>query len=140
MQNDNRSRIAGGNALAEGSPVCRGKATILIVEDDVLARMSAGDELRQHGYWVIEAASADEALPVLNGPTRIDVVVTDMSMPGALDGAGLARHIHAALPFIKVVMISGQNPEADLHELLDGYLPKPIAPTDLASYVLKLTS
>jgi len=135
-----RSTLMNADVLPDASSICHDKATILVVEDDVLTRMAASDELRRHGFSVVEAASADEALSVLNGPTRINVVVTDMSMPGALDGAGLARHIRAALPFIKIVMMSGQVPGPDLHEMLDGYLPKPIAPTDLASYVQTLTS
>jgi CheY-like chemotaxis protein len=127
-----------GNILIEGASVCLAKATVLVVEDDVLTRMAASEELRDHGYSVIEAANADEALSVLNGPTRIDLVVTDMRMPGTLDGAALAHHIRTQLPFMKVVMISGQTPAPDVRRMLDGYLPKPVAPADLASYLQAL--
>jgi len=119
--------------------VCHGHVTILVVEDDVIARMATSDELREHGYTVIEAANVDEALCVLSGPARVDLVVTDMKMPGTLDGADLARHIHTQLPFIKVVMMSGQVPTPQLHEILDGFLPKPVAPTQLATCVQTLT-
>jgi CheY-like chemotaxis protein len=129
----------GGNALIEGAPAGRGKSTILVVEDDVLSRMAVSEELREHGYSVIEAATADEALCVLQGPTRVDLLLTDMRMPGALDGCALARHVRAALPFVKIVMVSGQAPEADAYGMLDGYLAKPVAPSHLASYLLTLT-
>src|SRR5512138_1226202 len=125
-----------GNALTEG--VCHGRTTILVVEDDVLTRMAVSEELREHGYWVVEAASADEALSVLQGPTCIDLLLTDMRMPGAVDGCGLARHVRAVMPFVKIVMVSGQEPEPDAHGMLDGYLAKPVAPSHLASYVLML--
>ena len=128
-----------GNALIEDPSVCQGKTTILVVEDDVLTRMAVSEELREHGYGVIEAATADEALCVLQGPTRIDLLVTDMRMPGAVDGVGLARHVRAVLPFVKIVMVSGQAPEPDAHLMLDGYLAKPVAPSHLASYLLTLT-
>lgn len=61
-----------------------------------------------------------------------------MRMPGEIDGVGLARHVRATLPRIKVVMVSGQLAEPDVHELLDGYLSKPVAPEDLASHLLAL--
>jgi len=128
-----------GNALTEGVSVSHDNTTILVVEDDVLTRMAVSEELREHGYSVIEAASADEALTVLQGPSRIDLLLTDMRMPGALDGCGLARHVRAALPFVKIVMVSGQAPDADAHGLLDGYLAKPIAPSHLVSYLMTLT-
>jgi CheY-like chemotaxis protein len=127
------------NALSEGVSVCHGKTTILVVEDDVLTRMAMSDELREHGYWVIEAATADEALTVLQGPTRVDLLLTDMRMPGAVDGCGLARHVRAALPFVKIVMVSGQAPEPEAYSVLDGYLAKPVAPSHLASYLMTLT-
>jgi CheY-like chemotaxis protein len=127
------------NALTEGVSVCHGKTTILVVEDDVLTRMAVSEELRDRGYSVIEAATADEALTVLRGPTRVDLLLTDMRMPGAVDGCGLARHVRAALPFVKIVMVSGQAPEAEAHGLLDGYLAKPVAPSHLASYLMTLT-
>jgi CheY-like chemotaxis protein len=128
-----------GNALTEGVSVSHGKTTILVVEDEVLTRMAVSEELREHGYAVIEAATADEALAVLHGPTRVDLLLTDMRMPGAIDGCALARQVRAALPFVKIVMVSGQEPEVEAQGLLDGYLAKPIAPDQLASYLLTLT-
>jgi CheY-like chemotaxis protein len=128
-----------GNALTEGVSVSQGKTTILVVEDEVLTRMAVSEELREHGYAVIEAATADEALAVLHGPTRVDLLLTDMRMPGTIDGCALARQVRAALPFVKIVMVSGQEPEAEAQGLLDGYLAKPIAPDQLASYLLTLT-
>lgn len=62
-----------------------------------------------------------------------------MRMPGAVDGCGLARHVRAALPLVKIVMVSGQAPEPDAHGMLDGYLAKPVTPGQLASYLLTLT-
>ena len=125
-----------GSALTEAN--CQAKTTILVVEDDVLTRMAVSEELREHGYAVIEAASSDEALSVLQGPTQVDLLLTDMRMPGAVDGCGLARHVHTALPFVKIVMVSGQTPEPEAHGMLDGYLAKPVAPSHLASYLLTL--
>ena len=126
-----------GNALTEGV-FSHGKTTILVVEDDMFTRLAMSDELREHGYSVIEAATSDEALVVLQGPTRVDLLLTDMRMPGAVDGCGLARHVRTVLPLVKIVMVSAQAPELDAHCMLDGYLAKPVAPSHLASYLLTL--
>ena len=126
------------NALTEGALDCHRLPTILLVEDEILTRMAMSEQLRDDGYSVLEAANADEALVVLHGPTRVDVVVTDMRMPGAADGGTLARWVRAKLPFVKVIMVSGQRPAPDVRILLDGFLPKPVEPSHLASYVQTL--
>ena len=82
------------------------KPTILVVEDEVLVRMMVGDRLREDGYAVIEAANAHEAITVLRSTTHIDLVLTDISMPGAIDGLGLARLIREEFPSLKVVLAS----------------------------------
>jgi CheY-like chemotaxis protein len=115
------------------------KTTVLVVEDDVLIRAAASDELRQRGYSVIEAATADEALSVLRSPLRVELVLTDLRMPGAMDGAALVKIIRAEFPFLKVVMVSGQLPDSATQLLLDGYFGKPVAPSQIASYLQQLT-
>ena len=64
-------------------------ARLLLVEDEIIVRWALSAELREHGYTVIEAASAEEALSVLRSGTSVDVVVTDLHMPGALNGSDL---------------------------------------------------
>ena len=115
-------------------------ATVLVVEDEVLIRLAACDELRARGYVVIEAVNADEALSVLRSPVQVNFVLTDLKMPGAMDGAALVKLIRAEFPFLKVMMVSGQAPDPAIQALLDGYFPKPVAPSDIASFLQQLTS
>jgi CheY-like chemotaxis protein len=61
-------------------------STVLVVEDEVLIRMATADYLRVCGYRVVEAGSGDEAVAVLKTDIRVDVVFTDVSMPGTLNG------------------------------------------------------
>ena len=68
--------------------------------------MMVGDTLREQGYAVIEAANADEAVTVLRSATHVDLVLTDIRMPGAIDGLGLARMIREEFPTLKVVLAS----------------------------------
>src|ERR1700741_695356 len=73
--------------------------TILVVEDEVLVRMPISQYLRDCGYRVIEAANAQEAVTVLSHEeTVVDVVFTDIEMPGALDGFGLAKWVREHRP------------------------------------------
>lgn len=110
-------------------------ATILVVEDEVLVRVFISDVLRDEGYTVIEAVNADEALAVIRSPLKVDLVLTDMRMPGSMDGAGLVRVLRTEVPFVKVIMLAGQLPEDEFRVLLDGFLSKPIAASQLAHYV-----
>jgi two-component system, response regulator PdtaR len=65
-------------------------STILVVEDQIITRVAVAEELRDHGYKVIEAGTADEALGILRAAIPVDVVLTDLEMPGSLNGSGLA--------------------------------------------------
>jgi CheY-like chemotaxis protein len=66
---------------------------MLVVEDEVLIRMAISQYLRECGYRVIEAANADEALQILQSESQIDLVLSDIEMPGSIDGFGLAQWI-----------------------------------------------
>jgi CheY-like chemotaxis protein len=104
----------------------RGAAAILVVEDEILVRAMVTDELRDQGYTVIEAADADEALAILHSNVRVDLLLTDVRMPGTLDGVGLARLVRAEHPTVKVVMASGQMmPDTDVGKTVDGFFAKP---------------
>lgn len=97
---------------------------ILVVEDEVLVRMMVVDELRNAGFVVIEASSAHEACDVLAHRADIRLVLSDMRMPGSLDGVGLARLVRSKYPAIKVVLTSGHIAAIDWAEH-DGFFPKP---------------
>ena len=73
--------------------------TVLLVEDEVLVRMPIAQYLRDCGYKVIEAVNADEAITVLlHKETVVDLVFSDIEMPGAVDGFGLAKWIREHRP------------------------------------------
>jgi len=80
---------------------------LLIAEDEPLVRMAAADALGDAGCEVIEAADADEAIAVLDADPRVRVLVTDVRMPGPIDGLALARMAAARWPWVAVVVASG---------------------------------
>ena len=84
---------------------------VLVVEDVVLVRMVVAAYLREGGFQVIEAPSADDAIRVL-GAVPVDVVFSDVRMPGTTDGYGLAEWIRRNKPRTKIVLGSGVESEA----------------------------
>jgi CheY-like chemotaxis protein len=93
--------------MATSRTIASAVHTILIVEDEVLIRFDVADYLRACGYQVIEAVHATEALAVLQSGRRVDLVFSDVQLPGSMDGFGLARWVRAHRPNIKVILTSG---------------------------------
>jgi PAS domain S-box-containing protein len=92
-----------------------GEETILVVEDDRLVRDHALTQLRSLGYTTLEAANAAEALVILDASEHIDLLFTDMIMPGAMNGRQLAREIKHRRPSIKVLFTSGYTENIVIH-------------------------
>lgn len=101
-------------------------AVVLVVEDEALVRLDAIETLEDAGFRVIEAANADEAIAILEARRDIRVVLTDIQMPGSMDGLRLAATIHTRWPPIALIVTSGRNfvRERDLPEH-GRFLPKP---------------
>ena len=88
--------------------------TILVVEDEFLIRAMLSDHLQGCGFKVLEGSTADEAVAIIeNVDIRIDLVLTDIRMPGSMDGFGLARWIRANHPDIQVILTSGDARKMD---------------------------
>ena len=113
-------------------------STILVVDDEVLARLVLADELRDHGWTAIEAANADEALRVLQSGIAVDLVVTDIRMPGTMDGLGLARRIRADFAATRVIIVSGEHPTAEAMRSANEYFEKPYSVAHLLQRVIAL--
>ncbi|NTJ11226.1 response regulator [Rhizobium lusitanum] len=85
-----------------------GKAVILVVEDSALIRMGAVDLVRSAGYEALEASNADEAIRILESRADIDLVFTDVEMPGTMDGIKLSHYIRSRWPPVKLIVASGR--------------------------------
>ena len=93
--------------MQDPSPGLATGKTVLVVEDDALVRLDLAEELRACGVAVIEAADAQQATRVLESGWRVDLVFSDVQMPGAMDGFGLAAWIWLRRPGVKVMLTSG---------------------------------
>ena len=112
--------------------------TILLVEDEILVRMAIAAKFREAGYRVIESMSADEALVVLRSGTNVNVVFSDVRLPGSIDGIALAQLVRSELPAIKIVLASGHHPASKSAEH-DGFFPKPYNADSVIACIAKLT-
>lgn len=80
---------------------------ILVVEDEVLIRMSIADTIEEAGFTVYEAANADQAIQMLEVHQDIRVLFTDIDMPGSMDGLRLASAVRHRWPPVKIIITSG---------------------------------
>lgn len=121
------------------APVRGGTETILVVEDDEDVRETAVALLSELGYRVLKARDAASALTVIESGVEIDLLFTDVVMPGPLRSPELARKARARLPNIAVLFTSGYTENAIVHggRLDPGVelLPKPYSREDLARKV-----
>jgi CheY-like chemotaxis protein len=81
---------------------------VLVVEDEMLLRMKVVDMVEDAGYVPVEAVDADEAMAVLLSRSDIALMLTDVQMPGSMNGLELAHVVHARWPPIKIILASGQ--------------------------------
>lgn len=101
---------------------------ILVVEDEVLIRMLVVDELRDADYDVVEAGSADEALELLGTLAPVDLIISDVRMPGSIDGLGLLAAVKAKCPRMPFIVTSGHiEPSLAIQKGADQFLPKPFS-------------
>jgi CheY-like chemotaxis protein len=100
---------------------------VLVVEDDVLVRLTIADYLRDARYEVIEAANAGEALEVFVSGKLVDVIFTDVQMPGAMDGLMLVLWVYEHHPDVQVLVTSGKDDAALSSGLIadDAFFAKP---------------
>ncbi len=82
-------------------------ATVLVVEDELFVREPIAEYLRDCGYHVLEAADAREAISLIDSADGIDVVFSDVRMPGDMDGFALAQWLRVHHPDVSVLLTSG---------------------------------
>jgi CheY-like chemotaxis protein len=114
------------------------RPTILIVEDEELVREFAVELLVEFGYEVLAAANAREAMALIDDlGTRIDLLFTDIVMPGELDGFALAREARRRRPALPVLYTSGYTNRTVENEAaaFGPMMPKPYRPEQLRSEI-----
>jgi len=124
--------------VPDANPCAEGRGhTILVVEDEMLLRLDLAHQLRSAGFNVIEADSGDGALIILEAERDVDLILTDIRMPGEIDGAELARSVRGQTQNIKIVVLSAYIDTQ--HELpVDAAFAKPVRMEALLAKVREL--
>ncbi len=126
--------------VAEPGPQLRGTETILLAEDEAALREMVEEILRLQGYRVLSAASGPAALELWHREERrVDLLLTDMVMPGGMMGTDIAAELRKANPELKVIYTTGYSPGVSgappgLEEGIN-FLPKPYSPNKLAGII-----
>ena len=120
-------------------PSASKRPVVLVVEDETLIRMDAIEAIEAAGFDVIEAASADQAIAILEQRSDIRLIFTDIHMPGSMDGLKLAHFVKDRWPPIKIIATSG-HARIDQGDLPEGsrFLSKPYAAKEITKAIDRL--
>jgi two-component system, response regulator PdtaR len=119
----------------------RSPVLILIVEDEALVRLSGVGIFADAGFRIIEAANADDALESLEANSEVQLLITDVNMPGTINGLVLARQVHDRWPHIGIIVVSGDS-VPPRHELPAGsqFYRKPYDASKVVRHARELTA
>lgn len=126
--------IVAQNGVADASAV-------LVVEDEVIIRMMLVDELEDAGIAVIEADGADAAVAIMSNGATIRAVVTDVRMPGTMDGLGLAAWMRDGAPGVPIIITAGFATEPQCQSInpaITHVVRKPYRPGEVARLLTAL--
>ncbi len=115
---------------------------VIVVEDEMLIRMSTAEDFSDAGFEVLEAENVQAALIILEAEaSRLHVLFTDVHMPGELTGVHLAHHARKHWPWIGLLVTSGQPKPAD-NDLPEGcrFIAKPYDAGDVVQHVRDLAA
>ena len=107
------------------------RPAVLVVEDEFWVMQDVAETLREHGFEDICASTGDEALPLLEKRPDIQLVFTDINMPGKIDGIALAKAIAERWPDMRVIVTSGRYQPTEIQDKWP-FIPKPYDPRAVA--------
>jgi CheY-like chemotaxis protein len=114
--------------------------TILIVEDEFLIRMMLAETLQDEGFEVAEAGTAADAIALLHDKSEIALLITDLTLPGSMDGMELARWARQFRPELPIIYVTGR-PDAITRDMLtakDAVVAKPYLPSEIATAATRM--
>jgi CheY-like chemotaxis protein len=115
--------------------------SVLLVEDEVMISNLVADCLSGSGFHVHEVATADEALSYMRSGASIDVLFTDVNLPGRMNGAELAERARELRPEMPIVYVSGRYKLSEISPLVPRslFVAKPYDPNDICALLTRLT-
>jgi len=115
---------------------------ILVVEDEFLIRLTLVESLSDEGFEVLEADTGDAALPILQSNPAICLLLTDIQLPGSLNGHALAAKARESLPDLPVIFMTGRLETGDGAQppARNVFITKPYTLTDICEAAKRLTA
>jgi CheY-like chemotaxis protein len=115
--------------------------SVLLVEDEVMISNLVANCLSESGFRVHEIATADEALRYIKSGANVDVLLTDISLPGGMNGAELAERARELRPEMPIVYVSGRYKLSEISPLVPRslFICKPYDPNDICALLTRLT-
>ena len=114
------------------------RPTVLIVEDEFLIAISAATVFQKAGFETVEVSNADEAIAILK-KRDVDLIFTDVRMPGSMDGLKLARYVRDRWPPVKIMVTSGHHMVQNGDLPYGGvFLPKPYTDAAVVAAISRL--
>ena len=113
--------------------------TVLVVEDEILVAMDLEMTLEENGFRVLKAPNADKALELLEAHNEIQLIITDIDMPGSMDGLRLAAAVSDRWPPTRIILVSGHR-MVGVADIPDGslFFSKPYRHADILSSMREL--
>ena len=115
--------------------------SVLLVEDEVMISNLVANCLSEFGFHVHEVATADEALRYIRSGASVDVLFTDINLPGGMNGAELAEWARELRPEMPIVYVSGRHKLSEISPLVPRslFVSKPYDPNDICALLTRLT-
>lgn len=115
---------------------------VLVVEDEFLIRLTLVEALSDEGFLVLEAETGDAALPILQSDTTISLLLTDIQLPGTLNGHALASKARENLPHLPIIFMTGRSNTDDETDGSDRdvFISKPYTLANICQAAKRLTT
>ena len=111
---------------------------VLLVEDEWFIRFDVAEQLRGAGFEVVEASTADDAMDYISSGERIDALITDIRMPGTLDGLELAGKLRVMQPMLLIFVASGSIELESAASRVGRFINKPYDPKQIAMLIAEM--
>lgn len=115
--------------------------SVLLVEDEVLVSNLVADCLAESGFRVHEVTTADDALRFIESGVNVDVLFTDVNLPGGMNGAELAERVRELRPEMPIIYASGRYRLSEVSPLVPRslFIAKPYDPSDVCALLTRIT-
>ncbi len=116
------------------------QSKVLVVEDEFLVRLTLVEALSDEGFQVLEAETGDAALPILQRYQEISLLLTDIQLPGTINGHALALRARETQPNLPIIFMTGGPDEETDGSARDVFISKPYTLANICKTAKRLTA